>query len=189
MRKLIFIIGAILIMTTLLAACSPHKQKDAEKDSKILVCYFSATGTTEKAAHRIADLTGGTLHNIKPEVAYSDSDLNWRDSLSRSYVEMHNRDFRPALKDSIADMSAYDVVFIGYPNWWNTHPTIINTFIEANNLQGKTVIPFMTSGGSNIINSENELHEAYPGIKWGNGLLMNGVSDDDIKDWLKENGL
>ncbi len=189
MRKLFFFIGAIIAMTAMLVSCSPKKQESAENDSKILVCYFSATGTTEKAAQRIADLTGGNLHNIAPEVAYTDSDLDWCDSLSRSYVEMHNRDFRPTLKDSVTDMSAYDVVFIGYPNWWNTHPTIINSFIEANDLQGKTIIPFMTSGGSNIINSENELHGAYPGIKWGKGLLMNGVSDDDIKDWLKENGL
>ena len=102
---------------------------------------------------------------------------------------MHNRDFRPALKDSVTDMSGYSVVFIGYPNWWNTHPTIINTFIEANNLQGKTIVPFMTSGGSNIINSENELHESYPSLNIAKGLLMNGVSDDEIKDWLKETGI
>ena len=189
MRKLTLIISAIAVMTGLLISCSPKKQENTVQNGKVLVCYFSATGTTEKAAQRIADLTGGTLHNIAPEVAYTDSDLDWRDSLSRSYVEMHNRDFRPALKDSVTDMSDYDVVFIGYPNWWNTHPTIINTFIEANDLKGKTVIPFMISGGSNIINSENELHEAYPGIKWAKGLLMNNVSDDDIKDWLKENGL
>lgn len=154
-----------------------------------MVCYFSATGTTEKAAQRIADLTGGALHNIAPEVAYTDSDLNWRDSLSRSYVEMHNRDFRPALKDSVTDMSDYSVVFIGYPNWWNTHPTIINTFIESNNLQGKTIIPFMTSGGSDITNSEKELHEAYPELNIAKGLLMNGVSDEEIKEWLKGIGV
>ena len=179
-------------MTALLVSCSSKKQDPAasgENDSKILVCYFSATGTTEKAAQRIAELTGGKLHNIEPAELYTDADLDWRDTLSRSYVEMHNRDFRPALKDSVTDMSGYSVVFIGYPNWWNTHPTIINTFIEANNLQGKTIVPFMTSGGSNIINSENELHESYPSLNIAKGLLMNGVSDDEIKDWLKETGI
>ena len=80
-------------------------------------------------------------------------------------------------------------MFIGYPNWWNTHPTIINTFIEANNLEGKTIVPFMTSGGSDIINSEKELRESYPSLKFAKGLLMNNVSDKDISNWIKEIGL
>ena len=193
MKHLTLIIVALVAMTGLLAACTQKKQDSAataiENNSNVMVCYFSATGTTEKAAQRIADLTGGALHNIAPEVAYTDSDLNWRDSLARSYVEMHNRDFRPALKDSVTDMSDYSVVFIGYPNWWNTHPTIINTFIESNNLQGKTIIPFMTSGGSDITNSEKELHEAYPELNIAKGLLMNGVSDEEIKEWLKGIGV
>ena len=193
MKHLTLIIVALVAMTGLLAACTQKKQDSAataiENNSNVMVCYFSATGTTEKAAQRIADLTGGALHNIAPEVAYTDSDLNWRDSLSRSYVEMHNRDFRPALKDSVTDMTDYSVVFIGYPNWWNTHPTIINTFIESNNLQGKTIIPFMTSGGSDITNSEKELHEAYPELNIAKGLLMNGVSDEEIKEWLKGIGV
>lgn len=193
MKRLIYLAVALIIAGLALQSHTNDKQTEKNENqkngTKVLVCYFSATGTTEKAARRIAEITGGTLHNIEPAKLYTDADLNWRDSLLRSYVEMHNRDFRPALKDSVTDMSDFSVVFIGYPNWWNTHPTIINTFIEANDLQGKTVIPFMTSGGSNIINSENQLHEAYPGIKWAKGLLMNNVSDDDIKDWLKENGL
>ncbi len=193
MKRLFYLAVAIVIAGFALQSCTndKHTEKNgnSENGSKILVCYFSATGTTERAAQRIADLTGGTLHNIAPEVVYTDSDLDWRDSLSRSYVEMHNRDFRPALKDSVTDMSNYSVVFIGYPNWWNTHPTIINTFIEANDLQGKTVIPFMTSGGSNIINSEKELRESYPSLNFADGLLMNDVSDDEIKAWLKKIGI
>lgn len=191
MKYLTLIIMALTIMAGLVISCSPKKQDTVadREDNKVLVCYFSATGTTEKAAERIAEITGGALHNIEPAELYTDADLDWRDTLSRSYVEMHNRTFRPALKDSVTDMSQYSVIFIGYPNWWNTHPTIINTFIEANNLQGKTIVPFMTSGGSSIINSENKLHEDYPSIKWAKGLLMNNISDDDIKDWLKENGL
>lgn len=193
MKRLIYLAVALIIAGLALQSYTNDKQTEKNENqkngTKVLVCYFSATGTTEKAARRIAEITGGTLHNIEPAKLYTDADLNWRDTLSRSYVEMHNRTFRPTLKEPKTDLSDYSVVFIGYPNWWNTHPTIINTFIEANNLQGKTVIPFMTSGGSNIINSENELHEAYPGIKWAKGLLMNNVSEDDIKDWLKENGL
>ena len=190
MKRFFYLAATVIIACITFQSCTNNKMtennNEKNQESNVLVCYFSATGTTEKAAQRIAELTGGALHNIAPEVEYTDSDLDWRDTLSRCYVEMHHRDFRPALKDSVSDMSDYSVVFIGYPNWWNTHPTIINSFIEANDLGGKIVIPFMTSGGSNIINSENELHQAYPGIKWKKGLLMNNVSDDDIKDWLSE---
>lgn len=82
----------------------------------------------------------------------------------------------------------FRVFFQKIPNWWNTHPTIINTFIESNHLQGKTIVLFMTSGGSNIINSENELHEAYPDLKIAKGILINNVTDKEIKEWIKENG-
>lgn len=160
---------------------------DASNDKQeAIVCYFSATGTTAKAAQRIADIIGCDIHEIVPAQLYTDDDLNWRDSLSRSSVEMRDLKSRPALKDSVTDLSAYSVVFIGYPNWWNTHPTLINTFIEANDLKGKTIVPFMTSGGSNIINSENQLHESYPSLNFSKGLLMNDVTDDDIKAWIKE---
>ncbi len=165
-------------------ACS-NKTKDMKaEDRKMIVCYFSATGTTAKQAKRIADMTGAALFEIQPENTYTAADLDWTNSRSRSSVEMHNKSFRPALKDSTVDLSEYDVIFIGYPNWWNTCPTIINTFIEAAHLDSKTVVPFMTSGGSNITNSEKELAKAYPDINWKKGLLMNGVSDDSIRKWL-----
>lgn len=192
MKQVSMIIVAFAIMAGLLISCSSNKQDSVASDvnsNKILVCYFSATGVTEKAAQRLAEITGGTLHNIRPAELYTDADLDWRDSLSRCYLEMHNPASRPTLKDSVTDMSGYSVVFIGYPNWWNTHPTIINTFIESNDLQGKTIVPFMTSGGSHITNSDKELHATYPSLNIAKGMLMNGVSDEQIKDWLKEIGI
>lgn len=173
-----------------LCACSSKSEKNRgveSTDSKSVVCYFSASGTTAKAAQRIADLTGFPVYEIVPEAVYTEADLDWRDSLSRSYVEMHDFSIRPALRDSVTDLSEYSVVFLGYPNWWNTHPTVINTFIESNDLQGKTIVPFMTSGGSNIINSEQKLREQYPDLTFGKGLLMNDISDKDIENWVKEN--
>lgn len=172
-----------------LCACSSKSGKnngEESSDSKSIICYFSASGVTAKAAQRIADLTGFPVYEIVPESVYTDADLDWRDSLSRSSVEMRDFSIRPALKDSVSDLSEYSVVFLGYPNWWNTHPTIINTFIESNNLQGKTIVPFMTSGGSNIINSEQKLREQYPHLTFAKGLLMNDVSDEDIEKWVKE---
>lgn len=171
-----------------LSACSSKSAKKSEInriENRAIICYFSASGVTAKAAQKIADLTGAPLHEIVPESSYTEADLDWRDTLSRSYVEMHDFSIRPALKDSVTDLSNYSIVFIGYPNWWNTHPTIINTFIESNDLKGKTVVPFMTSGGSNIINSEQKLKEQYPDLTFSRGLLMNDVSDNEIIDWIK----
>lgn len=191
MKKNIFkglsIAAAAAVVSLTSCAQKTGQDKTLEQtDNKALVCYFSATGTTAKAAHRIAAASGADIHEIVPEQHYTSADLDWRDSTSRSYVEMHNRAIRPALADSVTDISGYSVVFIGYPNWWNTAPTIINTFIENNDLSGKTIIPFMTSGGSNITNSEKELHEAYPNLTWGKGLLMNHVDDTELTEWVNK---
>lgn len=178
--------SAITVLSSL-SSCSSNAERKADapaNDAKKLVCYFSATGTTAEAAKRLAEIAGADLYEITPATRYTAADLDWRDSLSRSSVEMRNLSSRPAITDSLPDMSKYDIVFIGYPNWWNTHPTIINTFIEANDLSGKTVVPFMTSGGSTIENSEKQLKTSYPTLKFAKGLLMNNVSDDDIRAWL-----
>lgn len=178
-----------LTAVTCLGACSSKSDKnrgEESSDSKSIVCYFSASGVTAKAAQRISDLTGFPVYEIVPEAIYTEADLDWRDSLSRSSIEMRDFSIRPALRDSVTDLSEYSVVFLGYPNWWNTHPTVINTFIESNDLKGKTIVPFMTSGGSNIINSEQKLREQYPDLKFAKGLLMNDVSDEDIEKWVKE---
>ena len=181
-------IVALTAVTGLCACSSKSKENNTEdsSESKSIICYFSASGTTAKAAQRIADITGFPVYEIVPESVYTEADLDWRDSLSRSSVEMRDFSIRPALKDSVTDLSEYSVVFIGYPNWWNTHPTIINTFIESNDLKGKTIVPFMTSGGSNIINSEQKLREQYPDLTFAKGLLMNDVTDKDIEKWVKE---
>ncbi len=189
MKILKFLLAALCVLTVSLTSCSQSKKTETmnNNDKKAIVCYFSATGTTEVAAKRIAEIAGAEIYEIAPLTRYTAADLDWTDSLSRSYVEMHNRStIRPELKDSVTDLSEYSVVYIGYPNWWNTHPTIINTFIEANDLKGKTIVPFMTSGGSNIINSEKELKEQYPSLTFGKGMLMNGRSDSEIKDWVKQ---
>ncbi len=187
MKKITNIIMILTAMALPLLSCSQtEKSNEMKSNKKSIVCYFSATGTTANAAHRIAQLAGADIHEIAPAVKYTSADLDWTDSLSRSYVEMHNRTFRPALKDSVTDLSEYSVVYIGYPNWWNTHPTIINTFIENNNLQGKTIVPFMTSGGSNIINSEKELKEQYPSLNFGKGMLINNKSNDEIMSWITQ---
>lgn len=184
--------GIIALLAFVVIACSSKKQEQNEQASEpsgAIVCFFSATGTTAKAAQRIASIAGAELYEITPRDLYTDADLDWRDSTSRSSVEMRDLSSRPALKDTAVDLSKYAVVFIGYPNWWNTHPTLINTFIEANDLQGKTIVPFMTSGGSDIANSEKQLRASYPTLTFAKGLLMNNATDADIRAWVKEAGL
>ena len=183
------ILGALLCIFMTMTSCSQSKKAEAPQNHKILVAYFSATGTTRQAANDLAEAMGATVHEIVPEQPYTDADLDWRDSTSRSSTEMHNRSFRPAIADTLENIDDYDIVFIGYPNWWNTAPTIINTFIESHNMEGKTIVPFMTSGGGGIENSENDLHTAYPALNWGKGKLLNSYTAESLDSWKQELGL
>lgn len=184
MRKIILALAAI--MTLSLVACAQNKEgKRMQTERKTLVVYFSATGTTANAARTIADVTGSTLHEIVPQQAYTSDDLDWNNKQSRSSVEMNNPKARPALKETQTDVSKYDVIFIGYPIWWNQAPRIINTFIESHSLKGKTLIPFATSGGSGINNSVKELRKAYPDLLWQNGKLLNGISRNAVQSWVE----
>lgn len=156
-----------------------------EKTMKTLVTYFSASGVTRNAAKQVADIIGADLYEITPEQLYTDADLDWRDKNSRSTIEMNDKTSRPALKDGgkVANLDQYDVVYVGFPIWWYTAPTIINTFIEANDFSGKTIVPFATSGGSNIKKACEDLRTAYPNYKFGEGKLLNSIDKTDIEAW------
>ena len=167
-----------------LTACARKTESKSMDGAKILVAYFSATGTTERVAGEIAEATGGQLYEIVPEKEYTSADLNWNDDRSRSSVEMNNPESRPSLGGSPVDVAAYGVVFIGYPIWWDQAPRIVNTFIESHDLKGKTVIPFATSGGSGISNSVDVLKKTYPGLNIQEGKLLNNASSATIRSWL-----
>lgn len=159
--------------------------QQGEKQNKVLIVYFSATGTTATAAGRLAETTGGELLEIEPEKRYTAADLDWRNEQSRCYVEMHDLKYRPAIKATEVKMSDYDTIYLGFPIWWNIAPTIVNTFIDAHDLKGKTVVPFATSGGSAIDNSVKELKRAYPAIDWQEGKLLNRMDVNAIREWTK----
>ena len=161
-----------------LTACAQKQEKKEMK--KILVAYFSASGVTKGAAEQLAAVTGADLHEIKPAQPYTDADLDWRDKQSRSTVEMKDKNSRPAITDKLKNIQDYDVVYVGFPIWWYTAPTIINTFMEAYDFKGKTVIPFATSGGSSIKKACEDLKAAYPDITWKEGKLLNRTSKKDI---------
>ncbi len=152
---------------------------------KVLVAYFSASGVTKGVAQQLAEVAGADLHEIKPEQPYTDADLDWRNKESRSSVEMKDKNSRPAITDKLENMADYDVVFVGFPIWWYTCPTIINTFIEAYDFKGKTVVPFATSGGSTIEKSCEDLKATYPDLTWKDGKLLNKPSKEDLEQFVQ----
>lgn len=150
-----------------------------------LVAYFSATGATAKAARMLADAVGGELYEIKPAVPYTSADLDWTDKRSRSSVEMNEKQSRPALKDTGAPVAGYDVVFLGFPIWWYVAPTIINSFLEAYDFSGKTIVLFATSGGSGLGKSAACLRSSAPGAKIVDGRMLNGrLNEGELKAWV-----
>ena len=149
--------------------------------SKKLVAYFSASGTTKKAAEMVAKAAGADLYEIKPKTDYTKADLNWMDKKSRSSVEMADKKIRPELADTDADIAAYDEILIGFPIWWYVAPTIINTFLESYDFSGKKIILFATSGGSGFGNTVKELKDSAPGAEIVEGKLLNRSSE--IADW------
>lgn len=151
-----------------------------------LIAYFSATGTTAKAAKTLASATGADLYEIKPAVPYSSADLNWMDKSSRSSVEMKDLHSRPALADTDAPVANHDVIFLGFPVWWYVAPTILNTFLEAYDFTGKTIVLFATSGGSGLGKSAAGLQSSAPGAKIIDGRLLNGrLNEAELKAWAE----
>ena len=148
-----------LVALLAITACGQNK-----KDMKTLVAYFSATGTTEAVAKDLAKVAGATLYEIKPEVKYTEADLDWRDKQSRSTIEMQDKNSRPVIVKDLEDADSYDLIYIGFPVWWYTAPTIINTFIETYGFKGKTVLFFATSGGSDVSGADRQFQAQYPDI-------------------------
>ncbi len=144
-----------------------------QENKKTLVAYFSATGTTRRAAKKIAREHDADLFEIEPVQPYTKADLDWTNKQSRTSLEMNDKNSRPAIKDKQLDVALYDSIYVGFPIWWYIAPTIINTFLEKYPLDGKTVIPFATSGGSSINKSAENLKKAYPKVNWQKGILMN----------------
>ena len=156
--------------------------------SKTLVAYFSASGTTAAVAKTLAEAAGAGLYEIKPQVPYTRADLDWMNKKSRSSVEMNDKSFRPPLADRNAHVEGYDTVFLGFPIWWYTAPTIVKTFLESYDFTGKTIILFATSGGSGLGRSSADLRASAPGAVIRDGKLLNGrQTKEALASWV--NGL
>ena len=145
--------------------------------SRKLVAYFSASGVTAKVAETLAEAIGADIYEIEPAVPYSKADLDWTNQKSRSSVEMSDPASRPAIAGKRDNMDDYDTIFIGFPIWWYVAPTIINTFLESYNLEGKTLVIFATSGGSGMGKTLEKLQPSCPGAKLIEGKVFRGKAD------------
>ncbi len=137
-----------------------------------LVAFFSASGTTRKAAQKLAKEEGADIFEIKPVVPYTSADLNWMDKQSRSTLEMRDKSSRVEIAEKVENMDQYDEILLGFPIWWGVAPHIINSFLEQYDLSGKTIRPFATSGGSGYGRSNEELQLSAPGAKFEPGRMM-----------------
>lgn len=185
MRFLLTIIIVGCLSAFVMAACdAKNNEKTMDQNSKTLVAYFSATGITKEAATRLAGVADADLYEIVPEVRYTAADLDWRDKNSRSSVEMADKTSRPAIAGKVEHMEQYDTVYVGFPIWWYVAPTIVNTFLEQYDLEGKTIVPFFTSGGSGAGETLNYLKPSAPGANWMEPKNFNNLDDEGIKTWV-----
>ena len=155
--------------------------------NKVLVAVFSASGVTKRVGQEIARISGGDFFEIVPAEKYTNADLNYMNSRSRSSVEMNDPSVRPEIANRGSDMNSYDTVIIGFPIWWGVAPRIIETFLESYDFGGKTILPFCTSGGSGVGRSDTELYKnVSDDVKWGKGVQINRPNESTIKSWLEK---
>lgn len=152
------------------------------KSGKALIAYFSATGTTAGVAKRMAEATGADLFEIRPQTPYTEADLDWTNKRSRSTVEMNDASSRPAVAGELPDLSGYDTVLLGFPVWWYVEPRIIDTFLDGTDIDGKRIVPFATSGGSDVAKCVDHMRKLHPEAEWEKGKLLNS---GDAGAWAK----
>ncbi len=154
---------------------------------KILVAYFSASGTTARVAKELAQAVEADIYEIKPAVPYTNADLNWMNKKSRSSVEMNDKSSRPVLADRNANIADYDTILLGFPIWWYVAPTIINSFLESYDFSGKKIVLFATSGGSGFGKTVAGLkHSVAADTVIAEGKVLNGrQTTADLKAWAE----
>ena len=170
---------------------SPESSEDPAAGSQqsgadTLVVYFSATGTTKGVAEKIAKAEGADIYEIKAAQEYTDADLDWNDDSSRTTKEQSDKSARPKIGSDPVSLDGYSTIYIGYPIWWGEEPMIMDTFVESCDFDGKTVIPFCTSGGSGIGSSGDNLAENAGSGTWLDGdRLDSGITEDELENWIE----
>lgn len=154
---------------------------------KTLVAYFSASGVTANLAKNLAEIIGADIFEIQPAEPYTKADLNWMNKKSRSSIEMNDKTSRPEIKNAKIDTESYDKIYLGFPIWWYVAPTIINTFLEANDFAGKKIVLFATSGGSGFGKTAEELQVSAPDTEFITGeVFKRRVKEEKIKEFAEK---
>ena len=156
--------------------------------SKVLVAYFSRTGNTKPLAEYAASYYGADLYEIVAAEPYTDEDIDYGDSNSRTTIEQNDVTVRPEINGNVSDMDQYDTIILAYPIWWGQAPRIISTFLESYDFSGKTIVPFCTSASSDIGSSDDDLHSLVSETAtWIDGKrFAAGTSEADFTAWLEE---
>ena len=168
------------------ADASESDEFSESDETEILVVYFSVTGTTKGVAEKIASVTGADMAEIVPAEPYSSDDIDYHDKASRTSKEQDEKSERPGISGTIENWDQYSVVFLGHPIWWGEEPRIMDTFVEAYDFTGKTVIPFCTSGSSGVGSSDDNLKANAGTGSWLEGTRFSGsVSETEIRNWIE----
>lgn len=187
MRRVFFILTTLAIFGGLAFSEKSYKQGDnMANQNKVLVAYFSATGTTAGIAKAVADGCGGTLCEIKPTQPYTDADLDWHDKNSRTTKECNDKSSRPSIKPLSVNIAEYDTVFVGFPIWWGRAPAIIQTFLESADFTGKQVALFCTSGSSGLGNTQSILKKSAAGAAWVGGKRLASGDTKGAASWARQ---
>ena len=202
MKRIIILLLALSLVLALAACGQSGTEAAAERperdngenvmikhsvDAKVLVAYFSRTGNTRPLAEHAAELLDADLYEIRAVEPYTDADINYSDSDSRTSKEQNDPDARPSIAGSVENMEQYDIVVLAYPIWWGQAPRIISTFIESYDFSGKTIIPFCTSGSSDIGSSAENLQAFCSDTAvWVEGKRFPAGAIEEMEDWLKD---
>lgn len=183
-------VAAILMRYDQARTEEPSPEPAPQEGTDVLVAYFSATGNTENIAEHLVSILDADLYEIVPEVPYTSEDLNYSNSDCRADQEQNDPTARPAISGSVENMGDHEVIFLGYPIWWGDAPKIISTFLETYDFNGKTIIPFCTSGSSSIGGSVSDLEALTDGATWLEGQRFSGsASQETVSQWVDSLGL
>ena len=194
LKRFITILFAMMLTVSCLSMAVAEEnavtEQNAEPTSHILVVYFSATGTTRGVAEKLAEGLSADLYEIVPDEPYTDADLNYNDSRSRTSIETDDPTCRPAIAGELPDLTAYDTVFIGYPIWWGDTPRIVSNFVENVDLTDKTLAVFFTSGSSGLGNSMKHLEQQSGAGTWLEGKRFTSrTTVEDLVSWAESLGI
>ena len=204
MKKRILAIVLMILTICLMSACgSSGSEEQGEAESQpesaaeestdatasgndTMVIYFSVTGHTKEVAGKIAQITGADTYKIESAEPYTDADIDYNDDSSRATVEQNDKSARPAFAGEVPSLEGVKAVYLGYPIWFGQEPRIMDTFVEAIDFDGVTVIPFCTSGSSGIGDSGKTLEQNAGSGTWLEGERFGaGASEEELRTWIE----